>query len=82
MADEKYPKHHKEWFMARIGKRIFRINGAGRECCLPCEHAQKEGFNVGYPREGDRSGYDMHVCYLLDAQDELGYRYDDKKMER
>jgi len=64
--------HNEEWFIKRIGKRIFRLtkNGKGDEehCCMHCKKVYDEGLIIH-----DK----QHADYLWCGQGEMGLRYSD-----
>jgi len=59
--------HKLQWFLDRIGKRIYRRGGACR--CEHCQKVLKEGLIVR-----DR----QHANYLFDCQNKIPVRYSDK----
>lgn len=57
-----------QWFIDRIGKKIYRINNS---CSCPiCIHTYENGLIVD-----DK----FHALYLFDCQNEMGLIYVDKK---
>jgi hypothetical protein len=69
--------HNLQWFIDRIGKRIYR------KPIITCDCAECHGDYVDV--WDDRDSNDMEVCikyfhahYLYDCQNELGIEYSDK----
>jgi hypothetical protein len=62
--------NRKQWFLDRIGKRVYRTNF---ECCDHCEKVYQEGIVII-----DR----IHAYYLQACQRELGIKYFDTIKER
>ena len=56
-----YIPKNKEWFVERIGKRIYR--DSQRDCCPHCSKIAKEGLIVGN---------EMHAEYLADVDMDFG----------
>lgn len=57
-------RHSLAWFMARIGKRIYRLTKTN--CCAVCDKVYQEGVVIR-----DR----QHATYIKDVQDELRLIY-------
>lgn len=67
--DEKFwRKRNKDWFMQRIGKRIYR-NDTGCSCAT-CKDTTENGLIIID---------EFHVYYLLMIQDEIEIEYRDIK---
>lgn len=47
-----------EWFVARIGKRIYRDMQGEKHCCSTCQHVAENGLTVGD---------EMHADYLANT---------------
>jgi hypothetical protein len=63
--------HNKQWFINRIGKRIYRKKNL---CdCNECVNVHSNGLVIID---------EMHADYLYHCQLEMGLIYDDKKIER
>ena len=56
-----YKPKSKEWFVKRIGKRIYR-NNLGK-CCAICDDVSVRGLVVGD---------DFHAGYLADTDSDFG----------
>lgn len=61
-------KHNKQWFLDRIGKKVFRTNGQCK--CEVCANVVKNGLIIAG---------ELHAIYLYDCQNELDLFYFDKK---
>ncbi len=57
-------RHSLPWFMARIGKRIYRLTKF--KCCAVCDKVYQDGVIIR-----DR----QHATYVKDVQDEMGLEY-------
>ena len=56
--------HSKEWFLARIGQRVFRYsNGCD---CESCKSTEKKGLVINSRDQ---------ATYLFDIQNEVGINY-------
>ncbi len=60
--------HSKEWFLNRIGKRVFRDATSCK--CQHCKDIVENGLVIGS---------DLHAIYLFDCQNEMEVFYRDKK---
>ncbi len=59
--------HDKQWYIDRIGKRVFRLKS---DCdCLVCRKVEEVGLIIS-----DK----LHALYLFDGQNELGLKYFDE----
>lgn len=63
-------KHELEWFISRVGKRVFR-----NESSCQCEACRKVG-EVGLVINDH-----LHAQYLYDCQNELDLYYFDKQQK-
>ena len=60
---------NRQWFIDRIGKRVFRTD---TKCCAVCAEIYKNGLVIHD---------ETHASYLNDISAELGVRYFDTKQE-
>ena len=61
-------QHQQRWFTNRVGKRIYRLTPAN--CCKECDEIERDGLVV---HNKD------HAYWLYVHQNELRYKYADKK---
>lgn len=63
--------HNKQWFVDRIGTRVFRtpLHGKGHCKCMQCKHVTKVGLIIK-----DKN----HADYLYTIQYDLQIQYNDK----
>ncbi len=61
-------RHKLQWFMERIGKRIYRRVRKDK-CCAHCQKVVDEGLVLA-----DR----QHADYVYSCQNEMGLKYSDK----
>lgn len=64
--------HNKQWFINRIGKRIYRHNGFTCKCD-ECKTIKQEGLVI---RD------EQHAGYIYDCQNDMQLIYSDKQIER
>jgi hypothetical protein len=68
MKSQKKTNHYLQWFIDRIGKRVFRDSVTCT--CTVCTHVEKEGLIIN-----DKE----HADYLFNVQLDMGIHYYDKK---
>ena len=64
----KKKQHTEQWFINRIGKKIYRLTPF--ECCKACDSAYDNGIVVAN---------ENHAYYIYINQNELQLEYGDKK---
>lgn len=62
------PKNSKDWFVERIGKRVFRTEASCK--CDSCVDVEKNGLVIAD---------EMHADYLYHCQNEMNLHYFDKQ---